>query len=70
MTDYSQTFIDLGYIAASILFIVGIKMLGKQERARMGNLMSALGMLVRVTQLSHDLVVGGVLERVIDRFVF
>ena len=24
MTDYSQTFIDLGYIVASILFIVGI----------------------------------------------
>ena len=49
MTDYSQTLIDLGYIAASILFIIGIKMLGKQERARMGNLMSALGMLIAVT---------------------
>ncbi len=49
MTDYTQALIDLGYIAASILFIIGIKMLGKQERARMGNLMSALGMLIAVT---------------------
>jgi NAD(P) transhydrogenase subunit beta len=49
MTDYTQTLTDLGYIAASILFIIGIKMLGKQERARMGNLMSALGMLIAIT---------------------
>ena len=49
MTDITQTLIDLGYIVASIFFILGIKMLGKQERARMGNLMSALGMLVAVT---------------------
>jgi NAD(P) transhydrogenase subunit beta len=49
MMDTTQALIDLGYIAASILFIIGIKMLGKQERARMGNLMSALGMLIAVT---------------------
>ncbi len=49
MTAATQTLIDLGYIVASILFILGIKMLGKQERARMGNLMSALGMLIAVT---------------------
>ena len=49
MTDYTQALIDLGYIAASILFILGIKMLGKPERARRGNLMSALGMLIAVT---------------------
>ena len=49
MTDITRSFIDLGYIAASILFILGIKMLGKQERARMGNLMSALGMLIAIT---------------------
>ncbi len=34
MTDYTQTLTDLGYIAASILFILGIKMLGKPEQAR------------------------------------
>ncbi len=48
MTDFSQTIIDLGYIVASILFIIGIKMLGRPERARMGNLVSALGMLIAI----------------------
>ena len=48
MTDYTQTFVDLGYLVASILFILGIKMLGKPERARMGNTVSALGMLIAV----------------------
>ncbi|MGD8293865.1 MAG: NAD(P)(+) transhydrogenase (Re/Si-specific) subunit beta [Desulfobacterales bacterium] len=54
MTDITQTLIDLGYIVASIFFILGIKMLGKQERARLGNLMSALGMLVAVTVAMFD----------------
>ena len=48
MTDYSQTLIDLGYIVASILFILGIKMLGRPERARRGNMVSALGMLIAI----------------------
>jgi NAD(P) transhydrogenase subunit beta len=54
MTDYSQTLIDLGYIVASILFILGIKMLGKPERARMGNLVSALGMLIAITAVLFE----------------
>ena len=54
MTDYSQTFIDLGYIVASILFILGIKMLGKPERARMGNMVSALGMLIAITAVLFE----------------
>ena len=41
-----ETFIDLAYILASILFIFGIKMLGKAETARRGNLLSAVGMLI------------------------
>ena len=48
MTDYTETFINLGYIIASIFFILGIKMLGKPESARRGNLVSALGMLIAV----------------------
>ena len=48
MADYTETLIDLGYIIASILFILGIKMLGKPELARRGNLVSALGMLIAV----------------------
>ena len=48
MTDYTETLIDLGYIIASILFILGIKMLGKPQLARRGNLISSLGMLIAV----------------------
>ncbi|HDQ44674.1 MAG TPA: NAD(P)(+) transhydrogenase (Re/Si-specific) subunit beta, partial [bacterium] len=40
--------IDVGYIAASILFILGIKMLSKPDTARRGNLVSAAGMLIAV----------------------
>jgi len=38
----------LCYIAASILFIFGLKMLGSPHTARKGNLVSALGMLVAI----------------------
>jgi NAD(P) transhydrogenase subunit beta len=48
MTDYSAVLTDFGYILASILFIIGIKMLGRPERARQGNMVSALGMLIAV----------------------
>jgi len=67
MTDYSQTIIDTGYIVASILFILGIKMLGKPQRARMGNMVSALGMLIAITAvlfeccLSYEWVIAGIL---------
>jgi len=54
MTDYSQGLVEFGYIVASILFILGIKMLGKPERARMGNLVSALGMLIAVTAVLFE----------------
>ncbi|MFC1607309.1 NAD(P)(+) transhydrogenase (Re/Si-specific) subunit beta [Candidatus Latescibacterota bacterium] len=40
--------IDIGYIAASILFILGIKMLSKADTARKGNLISALGMFIAI----------------------
>jgi NAD(P) transhydrogenase subunit beta len=40
--------VDLAYIAAAILFIFGLKMLGRAETARRGNLVSALGMLLAV----------------------
>ncbi|MGD8492112.1 MAG: NAD(P)(+) transhydrogenase (Re/Si-specific) subunit beta [Desulfobacterales bacterium] len=66
MTDYSTVLIDFGYILASMLFIIGIKMLGRPERARQGNMVSALGMLVAVVAalfeccLSFSLVIAGV----------
>ena len=40
--------INLAYIVASVLFIYGLKMLGRAETARRGNLVSALGMLMAV----------------------
>ncbi len=40
--------INSAYIAASILFITGLKMLGRQGTARKGNLISAIGMLIAV----------------------
>lgn len=43
-----MNFIDLAYIAASILFIFGLKMLGKAETARRGNFVSAGGMLLAI----------------------
>jgi NAD(P) transhydrogenase subunit beta len=65
MTDTLAILIDLGYIVASILFIIGIKMLGRPERARRGNMISALGMLLAVVSalfeccLSFSLVISG-----------
>ena len=40
--------VDLLYIAASILFIFGLKMLSSAETARTGNLLSSIGMLLAV----------------------
>ena len=40
--------INLSYIAAAILFILGLKMLSSQETARRGNMISAAGMLLAV----------------------
>ena len=51
-----DTLINLLYIAASVLFIYGLKMLGRADTARRGNLVSALGMLVAIIA---TLLVGG-----------
>ncbi len=54
----ATTLINLAYIVASILFIFGLKMLGRQGTARRGNMLSSLGMLlaVVVTLLDHQVV--------------
>lgn len=46
--------VNFVYIIASILFILGIKMLGKAETARKGNLISAVGMLIAVVITLFD----------------
>ena len=50
----SAGWINLAYIIASILFILGIKMLGRAETARRGNLISSLGMLTAVIAVLFD----------------
>lgn len=43
-----DTVINLGYIVASVLFILGLKMLARQQTARRGNVVSAAGMLLAI----------------------
>jgi len=44
----TETLINFAYIVASILFIFGLKMLGRQSTARRGNMLSSCGMLLAV----------------------
>jgi H+-translocating NAD(P) transhydrogenase subunit beta len=76
--DALQTF---AYIGASVLFIVGLQMLGRAETAKRGNRISALGMLVAIvatlyfetgldlTWIVVGLVVGGAIGGVAARRV-
>lgn len=40
--------IQISYLVASVLFIVGIKMLGRTKTARKGNMVSSIGMLIAI----------------------
>ncbi|HSF52356.1 MAG TPA: NAD(P)(+) transhydrogenase (Re/Si-specific) subunit beta [Algoriphagus sp.] len=40
--------IQIAYLVASVLFIMGIKLLGKTKDARRGNMLSAVGMLIAI----------------------
>ncbi|MFT6058970.1 MAG: NAD(P) transhydrogenase subunit beta [Lentimonas sp.] len=61
-----ETLVNLSYIAAAILFVFGIKMLGHADTARKGNQISSIGMAIAiiVTLLSqgldYKLVFGGI----------
>ncbi|GAB3378845.1 NAD(P)(+) transhydrogenase (Re/Si-specific) subunit beta [Spongiibacter taiwanensis] len=50
--------VNLSYVAAAVLFIFGLKMLGSPATARKGNLVSALGMFIAVviTLLHHSII--------------
>jgi len=50
--------VNLAYIAASVLFIIGLKKLSSPRTARMGNVISAFGMLIAVvfTLLQREIV--------------
>ncbi len=53
-----STAIQIAYLIASVLFIMGIKFLGKTKDARRGNILSAVGMLIAITATLIDL--GGI----------
>ncbi len=59
--------VNLAYIVASILFVLGIKMLGSADTARRGNRLSACGMLLAIvvtlldSGLSYGWIAGGLL---------
>ncbi|HUG64569.1 MAG TPA: NAD(P)(+) transhydrogenase (Re/Si-specific) subunit beta [Gaiellaceae bacterium] len=44
----SQTTVNLAYLVAAVLFILGIKFLSSPRTARLGNILSAIGMVVAV----------------------
>ncbi|MDA9317266.1 NAD(P)(+) transhydrogenase (Re/Si-specific) subunit beta [Puniceicoccaceae bacterium] len=54
------------YIVAAILFVFGIKMLGKADTAKRGNMLSAVGMLLAIVVtllskgLDYKLIIGGI----------
>ena len=54
----TNLFVNLAYIAAAVLFVFGLKMLGSPASARRGNALSATGMLIAVvvTLLSKGIV--------------
>ncbi len=45
----SQNVVDLMYVAAAILFVLGMKRLSSPTTARSGNLLAAAGMVIAVT---------------------
>jgi NAD(P) transhydrogenase subunit beta len=58
--------INIAYIAAAVLFILGLKMLGSADTARRGNTISAIGMLLAVVAtlfkqgLSYEWIILGI----------
>ena len=73
--------VNLSYVAAAVLFIFGLKMLGSPATARKGNLVSAVGMFIAVvvTLLDQSIIdykwiavgiaVGGIIGAVVARSV-
>ncbi|WP_373537202.1 NAD(P)(+) transhydrogenase (Re/Si-specific) subunit beta [Microcoleus sp.] len=55
MSDFLPSGIQLGYLVAASLFIVGLKQLGSPATARQGNVLAAIGMFIAI--------VGTLLER-------
>ncbi|WP_088891663.1 NAD(P)(+) transhydrogenase (Re/Si-specific) subunit beta [Leptolyngbya ohadii] len=54
MNDYLPSTIQLSYLAASALFIIGLKQLGSPATARKGNGIAAIGMLIAIVATLLD----------------
>lgn len=68
MNEYLPSAIQLSYLVAASLFIIGLKQLGSPATARRGNLMGAVGMLIAILAtlldqhvLNYEMVLGGIL---------
>ncbi len=76
-----ELLVNLSYVAAAVLFIFGLKMLGSPATARKGNLVSAVGMFIAVVVTLLDqsiidykwiavgIILGGIVGAVIARTV-
>jgi len=53
-----EVLINSAYIVTSVMFVIGLKMMGRQATARSGNVLSGVGMLIAivVTLLARDVV--------------
>ncbi|HEY9634938.1 MAG TPA: NAD(P)(+) transhydrogenase (Re/Si-specific) subunit beta [Coleofasciculaceae cyanobacterium] len=54
MTDFLPTGIELSYLVAASLFILGLKKLGSPATARQGNVVAAVGMLLAIVATLLD----------------
>lgn len=54
MSDLVPSAIQLSYLTASALFIVGLKLLGSPASARRGNVIAAIGMLIAIVATLLD----------------
>jgi len=68
VSDFLPSAIQLGYLVAASLFIVGLKQLGSPATARQGNVLAAIGMLIAIVGtllekqvVSYELIVVGMI---------
>lgn len=68
MTEFLPSTIQLSYLVAASLFIVGLKQLGSPATARRGNLIGAIGMLIAIVAtlldrsiLNYEMILVGIL---------
>ncbi|OKH23269.1 NAD synthetase [Hydrococcus rivularis NIES-593] len=67
MSDYLLTGIELAYLTAAALFILGLKQLGSPATARQGNVVAGVGMLIAIVAtllhqsiLSYQMILVGI----------